>query len=87
MTKRQSETEPATKTVAEVAHARGRCAAWCPSHGSIAARVIAPGPFCYPVGAHARSPVMDWLRVSGGSENADIMGVLASGCYVVLFCV
>ncbi len=27
MTKRQSETEPATKTVAEVAHARGRCAA------------------------------------------------------------
>jgi hypothetical protein len=27
MTKRQSETEPATKTVAEVARARGRCAA------------------------------------------------------------
>jgi hypothetical protein len=29
---------------------------------------------------------MDCVRVSGGWENADIMGVLAIGHYVVLFC-
>ena len=56
MTKRQSETEPATKTVAEVAHSAGGVRQWCASNGSLAARNMAPGPrpSCYPVGAHAR---------------------------------
>ena len=51
MTKRQSETEPATKTVAEVAPRGGGVRQWCASNGSIAGRGIAPGPSCYPVGA------------------------------------
>ena len=86
MSKRQSETEPATKTVAEVAHAAGGVRQWFASNGSLAARNMAPGPSCYPVGAHARSPVLYCPPLMWQPENLGIIGISASRCYGATLC-
>ena len=66
MTKRQRATELAAKFVAEVVHARGRYAAMVRFKRLACSQGRGSGPPCYPVGPHARSPVLDCLRLSGG---------------------
>ena len=86
MTKRQSETEPATKTVAEVAHARGRCAAMvrfkrlnC-RQGHSSGALLLPGRRAREIAGYVG------LRSEVKAENPVIMGVLTTCRYVALFC-